>query len=1700
MTDTINTALDMLSESFDLNYGSNFDYNFESLNGANLIVMDYSIDSSKNLVASTDVAFQVEATFTAGSYDSIDYNAGTYYFELKPITVGALAGKTAWICVGTDVADQEIYRLPTPAEIAGGVPADAHISMILENTDIINGSAPAGTLTVSGITVNQISNDLSYDVTSYFTALGAEGYTYAVNDTLFNRQGEYSYTFNQYAADGISDVLVVLNGTDMETVSYPLTAVDGVFSGTRLNETAISTSADEVFDMNLSVAAGYGADSATFAGIYGNDMVITTPDEVVELDFDGRSDLLKYAVSGDDIVLSTDESYSVTAKLSAGTYDGITYKEGTYTFSLKPITVGVLAGKTAWICTGSNVEGQEIYRLPSEAEVKAGVPEGSHISMILETSDIAAGATVAGTVNLSGIKVFRTLDGVTTNITASYITSAAGGYAYNDTLYNLQSSGSVTISDYLTNVDEDGVSDSTVYVNDLGKNLDQLVYAPTQKSTNVYEGTRLKEGFNSTTANETFTLGTGDDELVLDTARGYGNDIVNLTKTETLNLTFNDLKGDAIDPTYIDRVVSGNNVVLSTNSTFQVQATMSAGTYDGIEYTAGTYVFELKKVKSQSVSVNDSYAWICTGKVGDPEQVVAREATPAEQALGYETVSMILETTDITNGTPVSAGTVTLSNITVNQIVNGNAIDVTSYYNTQALAGATPYSYNATLAGYLATSGSVTVAGYASDAMEDVIYEENSFGVPVKVSSVVVNGTSDLEYQQYDPNLDKSGIYVGTRLDEYFASTTADEAFSLYTGDDELVFSTVTGYGNDTVALTSEEEMNFEFIDLNGNYVAPASTIDGSNLVLSTDTSFQVAATFTEGAYDSIEYKAGTYYFELKPITVGALKGKTAWICVGSDVEGQAISRVPTAAEIEAGVPADAKISMILETSDITAGVTTAGTVNLSAIKVFQTVNDVTSDVTASYNAAIGTGYEFNNVLYAAEGISSVTVLDYAKKDLDAMLNVNGDIFSYEITPVDGKFIGTIMNDLAVSTAADELIDLKTATDTIQLNTAKGYGNDTVTMNNLETLRLDYVDLAGNHVDVFNSGAVSYSKDGNNLVLSTTTSYRVEATLTAGAFDNITYTAGTYLFDLKKVKSQTEGVNESYAWICVGKLNPVTGEIDPSQVVAREATEAEKALGYETVSMILETSDIAANPTALAPVVAGTVNITGITVYQTVGDLDIDVTAAYNELAAVDTKNPYSFNTLLNGYEGTSTLTLLDYGKKAFTNADGEYSDNLLIYDNIIGWTSLTDDVDYQDLFTFSSADLQNNKGKFVGGAANDIVNAVNYVSQNGTKGVTVNTGSGNDNVIGSNYNDSVTVKSLEGQVSTVTENNGSNKVTLGKGNDIFNGAGYSSNNVKAGEGNNTINLTSMGVNKVNVGNGTNDLFINDGYNTVKLGNAAVNYAFPGAPAQNNIDLGGGQNKVTSGKGVDVYSLANGNNVISSGAGEDTFAINAGNNTIKTGAGDKDFTVWDSTLTYQGIAGGTNNITTGKGNDKFLITGGTNTIKSNAGDDVFTIGGGRNVIDGGAGNDIYDTRTMNWAVGSNDMTIINDKKGDNTLKIGTKANIFFDVTVKNGQLKSIGNEVVFTSETEFGGFKSTAGVDVTTSPKTKISEIGVGFSTYNLDVTNLAQAVAGWLATNNYKSAMEVYNSGNDADIANLNAVFVNNSQGCYHDQNAPLA
>jgi len=280
------------------------------------------------------------------------------------------------------------------------------------------------------------------------------------------------------------------------------------------------------------------------------------------------------------------------------------------------------------------------------------------------------------------------------------------------------------------------------------------------------------------------------------------------------------------------------------------------------------------------------------------------------------------------------------------------------------------------------------------------------------------------------------------------------------------------------------------------------------------------------------------------------------------------------------------------------------------------------------------------------------------------------------------------------------------------------------------------------------------------------------------------------------------------------------------------------------------------------------------------------------------------------------------------------------------------------------------------GGAGTD---TANYSLS--TSGVTValwnNTASGGyaagdsflsiENLIGSNYNDSLTGNAvsnrLEGGAGNDTLNGGQGTNTLlgGYGDDVLMGH-YGADNMDGGAGTDTADysLSTSGVtvalwnNTASGGYAAGDSFlsienlIGSNYNDSLTGNAVSN-RLEGGAGNDTLNGGQGTNTLLGGYGDDVLMGHYGADNMDGGAGTDT-----ANYSLSTSG--VDVQLWNNTASGGYAAGDSfisiENLIGSAYGDNLVGTGGANRIEGGTGNDSLNGGQGGDTLIGGAGNDV----------------------------------------------------------------------------------------------------------------------------------------------------
>ncbi len=250
-----------------------------------------------------------------------------------------------------------------------------------------------------------------------------------------------------------------------------------------------------------------------------------------------------------------------------------------------------------------------------------------------------------------------------------------------------------------------------------------------------------------------------------------------------------------------------------------------------------------------------------------------------------------------------------------------------------------------------------------------------------------------------------------------------------------------------------------------------------------------------------------------------------------------------------------------------------------------------------------------------------------------------------------------------------------------------------------------------------------------------------------------------------------------------------------------------------------------------------------------------------------------------------------------------------------------------------------------------------------------------------------------------------------------------------------------------------------------------------------------GNKYIDAGAGADkIMTTKMGNHTLIGGTGDDTISFHSGANvTINGGDGN------DSITASYYVAGsiGKAKITTGTGNDYIqTLNGGFNdNIDAGSGNDTIIAYDGKDTISGGKGNDSY-TKIFENSEG----TVITDTAGsydvlrlqtniENGGNIGLErgdATIFFDMKIdKNGDIVNNSSTDLFISTLDNIGDKKEAitlknyfksGYEI---EKIIIEGTQINYSITDADIDQLRSDIAGWLQDNGYTSTAQAFKDNN---------------------------
>ncbi len=1462
------------------------------------------------------------------------------------------------------------------------------------------------------------------------------------------------------------------------------------FMGFANNDTAASYTTDDSFEL------GEGVNTITFdtkltktvnnnevvAG-FGNDVVTMTPGEKLDLQFTNGGEIVALQ-DGDDVVFSTVQ-YVAVAKVYGGT--GWCTDEGgfgadaahatTYEFELAPyhdtqFNNPAYEGKILWKAVEGYNYGNNIRYVSLEAS--------DFYSYNAETGTCSANNSGELTdPQITDIKVYRIVNGTQEDYTKQYFDAAdeSGDTATSDLYDKHRVAGTVTVKDlWSTNVPGEGFlggenvgltvngDDWATYCPTYDKVEHKFVVTPDKDGN--YVGTYKDEYAASTVNNEVFNLEKGADKVEF---RGYfGNDTVKATQRESLDLVIKNVGGEEISipkPGTTNPILvastSGDDVILSAQVEYYAKATVSGSAYGhnfGTGENATEYTFKLRGAHlSSATAMADSWGvvdegdilWYATESYGKNNDNVDTYLALDITDFATETNQVKDAHDNITSYKTKFGGTADVTDIKIYKIVNGVETEITGSYldNYTGLNNAADDSLARSL--YESQiNGSITLEGFAGKDVTKANVYINDYHAFMYSSNTMLN---------FSPTPDTTGALVGSKFGEKVNSTAADETYDLKTGRDTVYLQGT--YGNDTVKLTKGEKFQMFIKNNGGNVVEDYVTeMKGNDLVVTSKISYYATATVSGSAYGhdfGTGENATEYTFKLRGAHLSSAtamadswgvvdEGDILWYATES--YGKNNDNVDTYLALDITDFATTANQTKDDDGKITSYHTTFGGANaatVSGIKIYKVVNGEETEITSSYL----TGYTGENVatddslaksLYKSQVDGTVTVKDFNSKGSDTIFMINNDEFKNELVSKNNVFTGSTADEVAYSTEKDETFNLKTGKDKIVFR--GNIGNDTVKITNGEVLDLDF---AGQDV--------VFETKGNDVVASVDVSYYATATVTGTAYGH-NFGAGTeaspateYTFTLRgshlsSPEAMAESVNKTDEGDILWYADKPYGQNS-------DGADTYLALDITDFGTTHEDHDDATDPTAVTSYhtkfgnVTSFADVTNIRIFKVVNGETYEITDGYAFGHATADPKDDSCARALYETQVSGSVTLKDFNK---SDIDAKVTLN-----------GSEDDI--RETYAYEAANTYNDPSDFKGGkittkSSADIINAAGYVSPNG-KGLTINSGSGNDFIVGSDYNDKVTVKSLAGDKTETYEYSGTNKITTGKGDDkvvigadptLVNTPDYVTNNtVKLGAGDNTAIVNAYGKNNITGGSGNDKFELYKGFNTVNAKNG-----------ENSFEVTNGNNKLTGGKDVDTFTLVGGQNTVKAGKGNDFVEITGGYNTITLGAGDDKVVAFDGYNTIKGT----------KGNNKYEINGGSNVITGGSGVDEFVFNtdediaafsdGVNAIINGGKGNDIYDLTDANYGI---DTINITDTKGKNVVKLAEKDTILFDVTLgKKAKKDKVSNLLTFRND------------DGDVSYKGKIAKVTVAddngdgladptSTDYTLNIKGVAEQVASFM-------------------------------------------
>ena len=624
---------------------------------------------------------------------------------------------------------------------------------------------------------------------------------------------------------------------------------------------------------NDTIVGGKGNNEVILKDSFGDDKIVTTKGETLNIKFNGNANQLEYVLDGKNV------------KAVANFPDTSCYLEGLVGISVKPMALSdgtyctinsTVNGRTITIYNadqiGSNgklienasgetfnypnpytrytvVEENGEYKWKSE-NILAGVPGNKELylyteptlSLLYEDKLDDMWMPDDSSYMLLNSNIYRLEGDVKTNISSNVVTELKNGsYDITSFLFKEGLHGSVSISNMAA---KDLNAD--VLVN--GTNLEE--YLSTEGHLNVtgsgkLTGTRFNDKFTGSEYNDIITGKGGHNLYEIDTTRDFGDDTIVLTNGETMTLDYNQYKTDDLK---YELVNGGKDIKISSNigatpkeTSFEVRGLVHplyVSTSEGDVITDD--VSDPIEVAFKIVEENGEYKWLSANIL----ETIAPDADPITFVLPLgakngEFKDYLYETEDMTADDYVM---VTVDEIHAYKIVNGERTEISDSVISQIENG----TYNTESYCDISLShfdGTVTIKDFGQKDLGAILNIGNTDLAEYLSTNGVVQvsgGKGKITATRFNDSITGSisadKIYAYSGNDTINARKGNDK---IYLGEGEKTLSFTTGDGNDIIYSADQAEQvnlkiseadNYEYSRKGDNLVITRTDNDGKTV------------------------------------------------------------------------------------------------------------------------------------------------------------------------------------------------------------------------------------------------------------------------------------------------------------------------------------------------------------------------------------------------------------------------------------------------------------------------------------------------------------------------------------------------------------------------------------------------------------------------------------------------------------------------------------------------------------------------------------------------------------------------------------------------------------------------------------------------------------------------------------------------------